>query len=886
VGRAHLASIMVRAARSSASAIVPIARASSTPAARRPDQTGTLTPSITIAPAPSFIVMDGPARTKAIGQYIARIASTSAPYRRRVASHEASSGRARRASATSASTVAGGVVRAGGELRQREAARAAEGGVEHRLAGSGLTPQRGAPRGLPPRLRLGAKNVGLGRRARGVARGGDAREVLRERDLRVEHRRHPARTREHVERPQGLGRHVEHGLAHLEPSGVGCGLGARRRAPSTPERGKSCCTRTLKSTPMPEKGMWSADTITIGSGSAAHDRRPLRERPRLGQRGDDLRAVRLDVPDHRGGIERRWERVTRLRVRARRNQASQEGEHRRHMGRPCAHSCLDAATTALGATLHAERFLAHRAWGSPPPRAAGAMPFSNTCAVTRAVVRRHPGVRALALLSHRGHGIGEVGARKPLSSRGLEVTGAPACPSGRICIFSSGRSAVAASRIGDVGALVWVAEQLDLVALIDRSCGASAGGPQAVSLGEMVLAVAVQRACCPGAKCDLADFLDGSIPRVSCLPGKAFTGQVFHRLAATVDDADLERAQVELARAVVERFKLTTDVLAFDTTNFDTHSASTTAGTLARRGHAKSKRSDLRVVGLGMLVSETGHVPLLYRTYAGNGSDQEVLARCLSGLGELHDALDEGEHRKRAASRTVVRDGGSWSEELELGLEFDAGFYSLISLPLSHSASERALVAAAERGAMKPLGGALAGVRAARMRDQVGVLDRTLVVVESEELLKGQKRGIAAALRKARVALRTLERREGKRAFKRDALERQIAAILRREHLRDFVEIEYGGTEAAATFRWRVDAARRLKLERTRLGRRVLCTDQHEWKTELIVQAFRGQWNVDELFRRAKKGGVVPWVRRSSGRIRRSGCTRSRPWWGSCRSAS
>jgi hypothetical protein len=34
------------------------------------------------------------------------------------------------------------------------------------------------------------------------------------------------------------------------------------------------------------------------------------------------------------------------------------------------------------------------------------------------------------------------------------------------------------------------------------------------------------------------------------------------------------------------------DVLAFDTTNFDTHIATTTASALARRGHAKSKRSD------------------------------------------------------------------------------------------------------------------------------------------------------------------------------------------------------------------------------------------------------------------------------------------------------
>jgi len=48
-------------------------------------------------------------------------------------------------------------------------------------------------------------------------------------------------------------------------------------------------------------------------------------------------------------------------------------------------------------------------------------------------------------------------------------------------------------------------------------------------------------------------------------------------------------------------------------------------------------------------------------------------------------------------------------------------------------------------------------------------------------------------------------------------------------------------------------------LEKTRLGRRVLCTDRHNWSTGRIVHAFRGQWNVEELFRRAKKGGVVPW---------------------------
>jgi hypothetical protein len=38
-----------------------------------------------------------------------------------------------------------------------------------------------------------------------------------------------------------------------------------------------------------------------------------------------------------------------------------------------------------------------------------------------------------------------------------------------------------------------------------------------------------------------------------------------------------------------------------------------------------------------------------------------------------------------------------------------------------------------------------------------------------------------------------------------------------------------GGTDKAPTLRWRVDDALRRQLEQSRLGRRVLCTDRHNW---------------------------------------------------------
>ena len=129
------------------------------------------------------------------------------------------------------------------------------------------------------------------------------------------------------------------------------------------------------------------------------------------------------------------------------------------------------------------------------------------------------------------------------------------------------------------------------------------------------------------------------------------------------------------------------------------------------------------------------------------------------------------------------------------------------------------------------------------------------MVIESQELLAGQKRGIAAALTKARTELTKLDARVAKGTINKTTLQQRVNTILRNEHLGSFVVVNIGGEETAPTFSWRVDAGLRRELERTRLGRRVLCTDRHTWSTERILWGFRGQWKVEELFRRSKGGG-------------------------------
>jgi hypothetical protein len=134
------------------------------------------------------------------------------------------------------------------------------------------------------------------------------------------------------------------------------------------------------------------------------------------------------------------------------------------------------------------------------------------------------------------------------------------------------------------------------------------------------------------------------------------------------------------------------------------------------------------------------------------------------------------------------------------------GFHGMTHHPC---AAPQALQMAAQRGAMKPLSGKLSEVRAARVRTKVAELDRTLVVVESEELLEGQKRGVAAALRKAKVELRKLEALTQKGRISRSRVEERVNKALAREHLSSFVVTTIAGTDDAPTVQWHVDAAKR-----------------------------------------------------------------------------
>ena len=410
-------------------------------------------------------------------------------------------------------------------------------------------------------------------------------------------------------------------------------------------------------------------------------------------------------------------------------------------------------------------------------------------------------------------------------------------------------------RVGDVGALIAVAEELEVLEAFDEVAPRTGDGP---SLGELILAVALQRVCEPGGKVDLSKFVASSVPRFTALSPGRLTGQAFHRMTRQVSEQTYDLVQLAIAKKACALYGLKTDVLAFDTTNFDTFLDTKTKGaSLAQRGHAKSKRGDLRVVGLALMTSRTSSVPLFHRTYAGNESDKTVLANALGALAGLHRGFG-------GTDRTLVRDGGFAGEQLEIELG-KAGYKSVSVLALSNTVARAALSLAV--GHLQRLPGKLRDLRAFRTRAKVGELERTLIVVESPELLAGQLRGMNAAARKAKRELRRIAKRlaaqaDGTSRGRRvtlASLNKRVRDLTAREHVGEILTIEIGGTEGHPTLRFEENRDARRKLIRERLGKRVLTTDQHSWSTGQIVRAFRSQWRVERAFRRMKRGGVSPW---------------------------
>src|SRR5665213_2567030 len=394
---------------------------------------------------------------------------------------------------------------------------------------------------------------------------------------------------------------------------------------------------------------------------------------------------------------------------------------------------------------------------------------------------------------------------------------------------------------GAVTALHHLTQELDLAGRINRAISPN-GDVQvrdALTVGESLVAAMIARSCAPRSKRAFADWAKATyLPDLMHFTSSALTSQHFWDQMNAVPVEKLADIEQELVQEVVRIEQLHLQALAYDTTNFYTHIASTNLRSkLPQRGKNKQGRHDLRQMGLALVVDQVTQLPLAHVLYEGARSDMKTFAEFLKPvrkhLLELTGQPDQ---------LTLVFEAGSSSRR---NLE-DMRHYVTAVRPSSHLALLEE--AARELSEVQLTSGITA--RAWRTSRVIAGKRREVVVVFSPKLHAGQLRGLHQTLSK------NWHEFEEMGSFARatpETSKRKLEKLRKRQYLRSLFcyRIDQDAPRPIRVSVW-TDWLEYRRLDKRYFGLRVLITDRAEWSTAQIIEAYRGQSKVEAAFRDLK----------------------------------
>lgn len=414
--------------------------------------------------------------------------------------------------------------------------------------------------------------------------------------------------------------------------------------------------------------------------------------------------------------------------------------------------------------------------------------------------------------------------------------------------------APARSQHREFGALaaVWsVLERLGVAAVVDQVALRRADA--AASIGTYIALATANRIVAPCSKAAFAQWWAGTAgPRFTKVPESAVDHRRFWEAMDRLGEKDLATVEAELGCRMVTEFGLDLSGLILDMTNFATFiDSGNDKAPLAQRGKAKQKRVDLRLIGLAMVVTRDGGVPVLSRAYPGDRPDVTQFTGVIDELLSRYSVLTQ-----QVESLTVVYDAGQNSAANHERIE-DAGVGFVGSLP----PSDHLALLVLPRSRYRPVDETrYPGLTCVDTTVTALGVTRRAVLTHSPTLHAAQQRGFDQTLAKARAKLAALQARlaRGRTRKPREAVDAEIASITRPRWVAEVITPTLTGEQPAdLRLTWRTDHSARRRLENRIFGKRILFTNRDTWTTAEVVAAYRSQSEVESGFRQLKDPHVV-----------------------------
>ena len=412
---------------------------------------------------------------------------------------------------------------------------------------------------------------------------------------------------------------------------------------------------------------------------------------------------------------------------------------------------------------------------------------------------------------------------------------------------------------GDVGAAWGMLTDLGIAGIIDEAAG-SRRADAGAGAGTYLVLAALNRLVAPCSKLAFADWWKSTAAdRFTKIPARVLDHRRFWDAMHAVTLDQLEQASRQIAVKIVEASGVDVSSVALDMTNFATFIATGNGrAPVAQRGKAKQKRADLRLVGLGLVVTREDGIPLTWHAYPGDRPDVTQFPAMVDALKTQYEAACAAAGADAdAAEVTVVFDAGQNSEANFAHLAA-TGLSWIGSVPAS-GCPDLCALPAARRVIVDT--GRFGGLTACDTRRAAYGAGRRAILTHSPELHAAQAAGfdgttLAKAGHKLDELAATLAR--GKTRRPREKIAAEIEQITAKPWVRRVTRWQLAGEQSKdLRLTWSVDPAARQQLEDEIFGKHVLITSHDDWPAAEVIAGYRSQSEAEFSFRQLKDPHVV-----------------------------
>lgn len=409
---------------------------------------------------------------------------------------------------------------------------------------------------------------------------------------------------------------------------------------------------------------------------------------------------------------------------------------------------------------------------------------------------------------------------------------------------------------GGVAALLNIATRLGVIDLINEIVPKRDQGP---SVGHYILLAALNRVLDPLSKSQIGEWYHNTaLQRLWQFSPGLFNSQRYWDHMDMISEDAIDKIQNFLAVRVRQEFKIETQPLLYDTTNFFTHiDTHNDRNTLAKRGKNKQKRSDLRQVNLALLTTRDFQIPLFHKAYEGDSPDVKFFPEVVQDLLSRHAAIFGNLNET-----TLVFDKGNLSEETKEKLLY-SGTYFIAGVKAEVLPEIFTLPIEQFEDALK-----IPGTKFYESTVEIYGKNCQAIVSYSESFFTHQLAALTANMTKCQDKLKDLQtfllswtgekKPKGRRPTKAKVKEK-LKQILSTQHMENVFAVTLEDFGGLPYLRYSVNRKELDRLTSTRLGRTLLITNRSNWLPTEIITVYRDLANIEEAFKHMKNRDYLRW---------------------------